>query len=155
MIRELYACPKCGSDNICKLSLIHRKGIARSSSLGITSRGSLIDISTRTQTAVSEAVRPPTKPFFSFLRNLAIGVVFSLIGFAILFLLQGGITGLNLRENVNLWLAIIYWLFVAFLVVKVIIINSYRDVVKYRSDIIRWRNSYQCQRCDSEFVLMG
>jgi hypothetical protein len=155
MIRELYACPKCGSGNICKLSLIHRKGIARSSSLGITSRGSLIDISTRTQTAVSDAVRPPTRPFFSFLRNLTIGVVFSLIGFAILFLLQGGFTGLNLRENVNLWLAIIYWLFVAFLVVKVIIINSYRDVLKYRSDIIRWRNSYQCQRCDSEFVLMG
>jgi hypothetical protein len=155
MIRELYACPKCGSGNICKFSLIHRKGIARSSSLGITSRGSLIDVSTRSQTAASEAVRPPTKPFFSFLRNLTIGVVFSLIGFVMLLFLQEGFSSFNVRGNTNLWLAIIYWLFVAFLVVKVIIINSYRDVLKYRSDIIRWRNSYQCQRCDSEFVLMG
>jgi hypothetical protein len=154
MIRELYACPKCGSDNICKLSLIHKKGISRSSSLGITSRGSLIDVSTRSQTAASEAVRPPTKPFFSFLRHLTIGIVFSLIGFVILLFLQEGFRIFNVRGNTNLWLASIYWLFVAFLVVKVIIINSYRAVVKYRSDIIRWRNSYQCQRCCLEFVIM-
>jgi hypothetical protein len=151
MTKELYACPKCGSDNICKFSLIHRKGIARSSSLGITSRGSLIDISTRSQTAASESVRPPTRPFISFLRNLALGIIFSMIGFFIYAVMREYCK--VVQGDFYFLIDSIYALFVAFLVIKVVIINSYRDVVKYRSDIIRWRNSYQCQRCDSEFVL--
>jgi DNA-directed RNA polymerase subunit RPC12/RpoP len=151
MTKELYICPECGSENICKLSLIHRKGIAHSSGLGITSRGGIIDISTRSQTAVSASVRPPTRPFFSFLRNLAIGIVFSIIGFLIFSMVRIFLS--RVREDFSFFINSGYAAFVAFLLVKVVIINSCRDTVKYRSDIHRWRNSYQCQRCDSEFVL--
>jgi uncharacterized protein YqhQ len=153
MIKELYVCPECGSDSICKLSLIHRKGIAHSSGIGSISGGGFIDISTRSQTAASELVRPPTKPLIFFLRNLAFGIVSFLAGsfiFACLYVFLRKVIG-----SFNLLIALAYLLFLAFLVVKVIIIDSYVNAVSYPSAIIRWRNSYQCQRCDSEFVLMG
>jgi hypothetical protein len=151
MTKELYVCPKCGSGDTCKLSLIHRKGIARSSGMGSISGGGFVDISTRSQTAASESVRPPTKPFIFFLRNLAFGIVSFLAGsfiFACLYVFLRRVI-----RSLNLLIALAYVLFLAFVVVKVVIIDSYTNAVSYRSAISRWHNSYQCQRCDSEFVL--
>jgi DNA-directed RNA polymerase subunit RPC12/RpoP len=150
MTKELYVCPECGSDNICKLSLIHKKGISRGSGVGFVSGGGFVDISTRSQTAASASVSPPTRPFIFFFRNLAISIIFSLVGTFIFACLHVALRNAGLF---HLLVLLGYVSFLAFLLVKVVIIDSYVNAISYRSDIIRWRNSYQCQRCGSEFVL--
>jgi hypothetical protein len=101
-----------------------------------------------------ELAEPPTGPIMTFLINLIISFVLAIAGFLVLLITQL-VMGYKAYEQVAVLLGIIYLLFVLFLVIKVIIINSYLHARKYPSLMNRWRNSYQCQRCDAEFILMG
>jgi DNA-directed RNA polymerase subunit RPC12/RpoP len=155
---DRFICPECGSSNIVKLSLIYKRGISSGSNTGTISKGAFnsvdVDLDSDHQTMASELAEPPTGPIMTFLINLIIGFVLAIAGFLVLLITQL-VMGYKAYEQVAVLLGIIYLLFVLFLVIKVIIINSYLYARKYPSLMNRWRNSYQCQRCDAEFILMG
>jgi DNA-directed RNA polymerase subunit RPC12/RpoP len=160
---DKYICPECSSSNIVKLSLIYKHGISNSSSTGTISKSMFnsvdVNLDSDHQTMSSELAEPPTTPVMNFLVNLIISFVFSIVGlfifYAILFTIVPNTRHItNEQIIIVLILSAVYLLFVLSTIVK-LIINSYLYARKYPSAMNRWRNSYQCQRCDSEFILMG
>jgi DNA-directed RNA polymerase subunit RPC12/RpoP len=160
---DKYICPECSSINIVKLSLIYKHGISNSSSTGTISKSMFnsvdVNLDSEHQTMNSELAEPPTTPLMNFFINLIISFIFSIVGlcifYAILFTIVPNIHRITNKQTIiALILSAVYLLFILFIIVK-LIISSYLYARKYPSAMNRWRNSYQCQRCDSEFILMG
>jgi hypothetical protein len=165
MNETLYICPNCGSDDICKLSLIYKDGTTMTRGRGSARIGTFgmgspvkVNLNSYSQTKSGALATPPMKPFAFFFRNISVGFILLMTGsiaiLIITFILQQimKLKG-DIQNQIVGILSLLFLLSMAFFILKVIIIDSFRHASTYSSAINRWHNSYHCQRCDSRFVL--
>ncbi len=120
-----FNCPKCGSENIRKFSVIYRDGLS-----DLSFRNSYGTI----QTARSQVTKPPFNPS-EFLR---LGCFLIL---AVPFLV------LSITHSPFLVISCIILLAICAGICWIYASTIYDDALQ------RWNSTYLCQRCDSTFIL--
>jgi hypothetical protein len=120
-------CPACGSENTCKLSLIHKNGI--SSSFGTAFIGNRVgSFSSRNQTTLSKFTAPPLHPNFILAREILL----------VIFLLLIPVVG------------IIYFIYSIIKFPK-----KYKEHKRvYPQTMKIWEHGYMCLRCEQGFAMV-
>jgi hypothetical protein len=153
MKEDKYVCPDCGSNNICKLSIIHRNGISSSEGnasqhgdwLGIND----VKVNTKSQNRASERAAPPANPF-QMLFGWIVVEIMVFIGFTITmnilqYYFKQPVSPPSIFQLISFVIFMLGALFATFI--------CFAAIVTYPSDKAKWNNSYHCQRCDSNFLL--
>lgn len=151
MTEDKYICPKCGSSNICKLSIIYRNGISSSEGnasqhqdfLGVND----VRISAKSQSEASKGATPPINPFEVFIGWIGLEIINYIIFYTVAMTLEHYFK----QSQSSLAFAICTGIYL--LVALLITLGCLIMIITYPSDKAKWNDSYHCQRCDSVFLL--
>lgn len=130
---DAYHCPKCGSENTQKFSLIHAGGTSGSVGLGVGTTGhgdvGAGVMASRNQSTLAKRCAPPTKMEIS--------------GAVAFFLVAGGV----------LWLMWSGWAFVVAAVLSALMIAGAVNYNKteFPKKFAAWNSRFLCMRCGHEF----
>jgi hypothetical protein len=156
VVDPALGCPSCGSSNVKRLSLVHREGLATSSSVtgAIGFAGGHVAVghgTTRSahQTLLSRQFAPPHR------KSMVwpwVGMVFS--GFGTLSAVLGGLG--DTSPNASAGRGVMGMMLAIYVPVFLLSFRAYwngkRHNEQYPRQLLVWDNSYMCGRCGEVFV---